>query len=188
MSFANMIPEFEQISDALRINGLNDKDIGENLVQNLNCKYYTFEEFSKIKASPVSFNIFHCNVNGYECHFDSIHEVLANIIIDFQVICFSETCLKLDQDFSPNYMLQGYHNPFNTATKSRNGGVSIFTKDTFVTIERDDLKTCQAEFESVWIEIKQKKVKILSLVVFIDTHIIPTLMTLYLTWILHLIN
>ena len=70
VSIANMIPEFELVSDVLSINNLNDKDIDENLVDNINCKYYTFEEFSNLRPSSGSFNIFHTNVNGYECHSD----------------------------------------------------------------------------------------------------------------------
>ena len=95
--------------------------------------------------------------NGYECHSDRVHEILANSSLNFHVVCLSETCQKLDQDLASVTMIQGYHNPFCTPTKSKNGGVSIFIKDTFDTIEGEKFKTCQDEFESVWIEIKQKK-------------------------------
>ena len=56
-------------------------------------------------------------------------------------------------------MIQGYHNPFCTPTKSRNGGVAIFIKDTCGIAEREDCNIMHGEFESVWIEIKQKKCK-----------------------------
>ena len=156
---AEMIPEFHLASEALSINNLNNKDIDENLVDNINCKYYTFKEFSNLRPSSGSFNIFHSNVNGYECHSDNVHKVLASSGLDFHAICLSETSQKLDQVFSPNSMIQGYHNPFCTPTNSRNGGVAIFIKDIFDVIEREDCNVKLDEFESVWIEIKQKKCK-----------------------------
>ena len=126
VSIADMIPEFQLASAALSINNLNKKDIDENLADNINCKYYTFEEFSNLRPSHGTFNIFHSNGNGFECHSDIVHEVLASSGVDFHAICLSETSQKLDQDFTPNAMIQGYHNPFCTPTKSRNGGVAIF--------------------------------------------------------------
>ena len=127
-----MIPEFELVSDASSINSLIDKDIDENLVDNIDCKYYTSEEFSNLRPSSGLFNISHSNVNGYECHSDRFHEVLANSRIDFYVICLSETGQKFDP---PNAMIHSYHDPFCILTKSRNGGVAIFIKDTFVIIK-----------------------------------------------------
>ena len=44
-----------------------------NTLYNINCKYYSREEFSKL------FNQFHSNVNGYECHAHNLQETLVGV-------------------------------------------------------------------------------------------------------------
>ena len=43
--------------------------------------------------------------------------------------------------------------------KSNKGGTTIYVKDSYDVVERLDLKIIDEEFESVWIEIKNKKSK-----------------------------
>ena len=64
MKLVEMIPEFEINSQILRVDDLCSKDIDENLVNKINCKYFTNDEFSKLSNNINSFNIFHANVNG----------------------------------------------------------------------------------------------------------------------------
>ena len=90
MKLVEMIPEFKINSQILRVDDLCLKDIYENLVNNINCKYFTNDAFSKLSNDLNSFNIFHANVNGLECHFDELHHFLSNTSQDFNAIC-SET-------------------------------------------------------------------------------------------------
>ena len=46
-----MIPVFETISVALKSNNLTSNDIDENLVNKINSKYYTFDDFINIKSA-----------------------------------------------------------------------------------------------------------------------------------------
>ena len=66
MKLVEMIPEFEINSQILSVDDLCSKDIFENLVNKINCKYFTNDEFSKLSYDINSFNIFHANVNGLE--------------------------------------------------------------------------------------------------------------------------
>ena len=64
MEIANMIPVFETVSTAIKSYNLASNDIDENLVDNINSKYYTVDDFLNIKSGKNCFNIFH----GYECN------------------------------------------------------------------------------------------------------------------------
>ena len=159
MKKVEMIPEFEIASSISNIIDLNSHDIDLNLAESINCNYYTNENFSKLPYKENSFNIFHANVDGLECHFDDLQYVLSDSSLDFNVICISETSQKKDTDFMKNVSLQNYKNPYTTGSNTAKGGVAIYVKETHETIERYDLNTCNLEFETVWIEIKNQKSK-----------------------------
>ena len=54
--------------------------------------------------------------------------------------------------------IEGY-DLFHTASKISKGGTSIYASKDFESLERTDLKINNPEFESTWIEIKNKKSK-----------------------------
>ena len=89
MKFLKMIPEFEIASNVSKVNSSHDIDV--NTVDTINCQYYTNDEFSKLVPTRNSFNIMHCNVDGYETHFDNLHHFFVEANKDFDVICISET-------------------------------------------------------------------------------------------------
>ena len=57
-----------------------------------------------------------------------------------------------------NVDIDGYKK-FNTASKTSKGGTSIYAKLNLNCFERTDLKIMNEEFESTWIEIKNKNSK-----------------------------
>ena len=67
--------------------------------------------------------------------------------------------------------IEGY-GKYHTASKSSKGGTAIYVKNNFDTIERCDLNISNVEFETTWIEIKNKNSKNIVVVVFIDIHTI----------------
>ena len=154
-----MIPQFEVLCDVSKMDNLNSNDIDENLATKINCKYYPIEELSKIPETENSFDIFHSNVNGYETHFDNLHEMLVDTKIDFNVICISETSQQIGENFSVNSLIQNYSKPYFTETKTQYGGVAIFVKSNYDSYERQDLKILEEEFEAVWVEIKNNRNK-----------------------------
>ena len=69
-----MIPEFEIVSEVNNI----ANNIDEQIIYNINCEYYSCDKFSKLSNNNNSFNLFHSDVNGYECHADNLQETLIN--------------------------------------------------------------------------------------------------------------
>ena len=61
--------------------------------------------------------------------------------------------------FPNNVILENYHYPYSTTTKSKKGGVAIFVKDNYNVKERHDLNISDKEFEANWIEINLRKSK-----------------------------
>ena len=108
MNLFDMLPEENVFSAALQTNCLtkNDDD-DESNIDNINCKYYSCNEFFNHDNSN-SFNILHSNVNGFIGHADNINEFLAHHKkTDFDAICITETSLK-DADIPDNAMPNGY--------------------------------------------------------------------------------
>ena len=121
MKLIEMIPEFEINSQILRVDDLCSKDIDENLVDKINCKYFTNEEFSKLSNDKNSIHIFHANVNGLECHFDELQPFLSNSSLDFDIICISETSQPNETDFLRNVNIQNYCKPYTTESLTGKG-------------------------------------------------------------------
>ena len=88
-----MITEFEIVSATSKMN-MSSSDIDKNLPGNINCKYFTNEEFSKLPNKKNTLNLFHANVNGLENHFDDFQLVISDANLKFNAICISETSQK----------------------------------------------------------------------------------------------
>ena len=164
MKLLNMLPAENVFHDALKTNCLNindddskDNDLDEDLIDQVDCKYFTCDESFK-HDNTNSFNILHSNVNGYPSHADNINEFISHDMNTvFDAICITESSLK-DKDIEiPNVALPEGYIPYSTGTLSTKGGATILVKDTHNIVVRDDLNTQTKEFESIWIEIKNKK-------------------------------
>ena len=157
LKLVDLLPNEVVTNEVERINQLSiNDDIDENSVENIDCKYYTCDQFFNLDNT---FNILHSNVNGYISKADNVNEFLSTekSQTDFDVICFSET--SLNNDVIPeNAKPCGFGEPFATNTLSSRGGVAIFTKSTNAT-ERTDLKIQNKEFEGVWVEINNTRTK-----------------------------
>ena len=164
MKLFELIPNEDILHSALHINEFNinndsDNDIEDSTSNNINCKYYSCNDFYNLEDQK-SFNILHSNVNGYVSHADNIHEFLSQSKKnEFDVICISETSLRKDDVIPDELKLAGYAEPFSTETISSKGGVTIFAKNSCNAFERADLKIQTKEFETVWIEINKKGTK-----------------------------
>ena len=137
---------------------MTNNDIDENLPTNINCMYYTNDEFSKL-PNYNNFNIFHSNVNGLESHHQELELVISESSLRFNVIYISETSQKVNNQFAKNILLDNYQSPYTTGTKSSKGGVAIYVAENLDTFERTDLKVCDMEYETIWTEIKNHKCK-----------------------------
>ena len=109
MEITNMIPEFETILVALKSNNPASNDIEENLIDRINSKYYTINEFINNKSVKKYFNIFHSNVDCYECLSDGLREILSKSSLNFDVVCLSETSQQSDHVFPKNVTFENYN-------------------------------------------------------------------------------
>ena len=146
------LPTFDITSQAANFDSLKQYDIDENIIDNLNSRYYSAQEFQLLTANNT-FNVFHTNLDGLESKFDLLCNFINNTKIDLDIICLSETSQKLNQDFDTNITIGGYKQPFTT------GGVALYTKDNINAFEQEDLKNIDDCFEAIWVEINNEKSK-----------------------------
>ena len=73
---------------------------------------------------------------------------------DFDVNNITQTSQKAD-NFKTKISIEGYES-FFTPWNSEKGGSALFLKSAYDSFERVDLKTCTDDFDSIWIEIKNK--------------------------------
>ena len=156
MRFFDMLPRFNIASQIPSLsNASNDID---DIADNIDSKYYPVHEFQNLKIQK-SFNIFHSNVNGLDTHFDNLHDFLSNSSTpSFDIINITETSQRNGQNFKTNVTIEGY-DLYHTETLTAKGGTATFIKNSYDTFERDDLKIKHNDFESTWIEIKNKNSK-----------------------------
>ena len=143
-----MIPEFEITSTITKIDDICSNDIGNNIPNNVNCKYFTNEEFSNLQKTRNSFNIFYANVNDIENHFEDLETIFVDSNLHFNAICISEISQKENTMFCKNVDLKNYHTLISTGTKTAKGGTAIYVLKNYDLIERYDLKTSNIEYES----------------------------------------
>ena len=62
-------------------------------------------------------------------------------------------------NFVRNVNIENYCKLYTTETLTGKGGVAIYIKDNLESIERNDLKIKDIEYETVWVEIKNKREK-----------------------------
>ena len=154
----NIIPKNYQHSTIQYNTDLYDNDLDLNVSNVTDCKYYSVDEFQKIKSNK-SFNIFHNNVNGLETKFDHLQHFFANSFLDLDIIAITEISQQeYNGEFKTKIKLNDYDN-FSTPTYSEKGGALLYTKKDIDAIERVDLNQINAHFESVWVEIKNKNGK-----------------------------
>ena len=121
------------------------------------CKYYSVKEYQLLNKTS-NFNIFHSNINGLESKLDNLHEFLTASSTKLDLLAITETSEKEDTGFLNNVEIEGYEK-YHTPSKTSKGGTAIYVNKDFDTISRTELNINNVEFESTWIEIKNKTSK-----------------------------
>ena len=152
------LPTYEITSKAYNIDVTNQYDIDDNMVNNINSRYYSANEFKNM-GTANSFNIIHSNLNGLENKFDDYHTFITNANTNIDVLCMSETSQKENCPFNLNINIDGYRQPFTLGSRTARGGVAIYVRDEYNVNERNDLNLVNNSFEAVWVEIKNTKAK-----------------------------
>ena len=154
LEILDRLPSFEHTSQACQVNSLSACDPDENIVNNINSRYYSAHELKNLASNKHSFNIIHSNLNGLEGKFDLLEKFIKSTKTTIDVICISETSQKEDTDFLKNVHLTGYSKPISQGSKTAKGGVAIYTKSDINSSPRDDLNITDKSFEIVWNEIQ----------------------------------
>ena len=100
------LPSYDIVSQASDFESLIQADIDENIITNINSRYYPVHEFNKLNREN-SFNIFHTNINGLEIKFDLLHNLINSTELDVDLITISETSQKENTQLQYQYCLGG---------------------------------------------------------------------------------
>ena len=152
------LPSYEIISKASDIDSLKQYDIDDNIVTNINSRYYPAFEFQSL-VNKNSFNLFHTNINGLENKIDQLQNFINTSNMNIDIIGISETSQSEGLNFCKNVNIDGYSKPFSIGSKTARGGVAIYARNDLNTWERDDLNAVNNFYESVWVEIEVKNSK-----------------------------
>ena len=157
-SYLQTLPSLETHSKLVNLPNLNDFDIDENIINTINSKYYNVDELNKVQLSKQHFSVFHTNIRSLSKHHDTLHTQLSMINIPFDVIGISETKGQIDNEFISNVELRGYA-MYSQPSKSLCDGCAIYVNSQLDHQVRNDLSVLKEEYETIWVEISNKKDK-----------------------------
>ena len=86
LKFLENLPSYKTTSKAYSIDSLSQSDVDENIITDINSRYYSANEFKTIKNNNL-FNILHSNLNGLESKFVEYHHFINNIEMDIDILC-----------------------------------------------------------------------------------------------------
>ena len=89
---------------------------------------------------------------------DNLVEFLATTSTKMDIVAITGTSEKEDLGFLNNIEIEGYEF-YHTASKKSKVGTAIYVNKMYHTVERSDLNIIDTEFETTWIEIKNKNSK-----------------------------
>ena len=95
---------------------------------------------------------------GLASKLDNLQEFLAGSSTKLDIVTITETLENEDNGFLNNVEIEGYE-IYHTASKSSKGGTAIYVNMNFHTIDLSELNVNNVEYESTWIEIKNKNSK-----------------------------
>ena len=149
----NFLESYEIKSKLINVPNLHDFDMDDNLIHKVNSKYYDIIDFPQIKKNSHAFYIFHLNIRSLSADLEELQLLLNALKINFDVIGISET-KEQSGGFLKYVDLHGYA-IHSQHSNSAAGGVAIYVKLDYII--RDDLNVLEDEFETIWVEIKNKK-------------------------------
>ena len=132
---------------------LHDFDMDENLIHKVNSDYYDIITFAKTMKTKDCFSLFHVSLRSLSAHIDEMQALLTALKLRFDVIGVSETKEQAG-GFLKNVILSGYVLHSHHSNSSA-GGVALYIKEDLQHMMRDDISTCEDEFETIWIEMKR---------------------------------
>ena len=133
--------------------------------ETVTCKYYQVEELPPLMYDlDNSLSFFRLNISSPPCHFEELYTLLTSNNLKFDILCISETRLKLISSITSisisitsitSISLPGYNIEYTT-TELSNGGTLICIKNDIKYELRKDLPIYKSkELESTFIEVIQ---------------------------------
>ena len=110
MKVYDKLANFEIRSLTSKISLLSSHDIDANIPNNVNCNYYTLNDL-KIYLRKLKWNS-NTNINGLESKFENLHNLLAGMPCNFDIINITETSLSTVKEFKTNINVEGYESYF----------------------------------------------------------------------------
>ena len=157
-SFVDCTPSFEISSNLVNLPNLSDYDIDEHMPQNIDSHYFTLPELSSLQLSSNDFSILHTNIRSLSFHHDELVSLSAHTNLNLDVIGVSEIWHSNDNPISSDVDIPGY-TFYKTSSFTQNGGVGLYIKNSLTSNPRIDLDSSTDDFETVWVEIGNKKDK-----------------------------
>ena len=157
-SFVDSTPSFEVTSNLMNLPNLSDYDIDEQVPQNIDSRYFTLPELPSLQSSSSDFSILHTNIRSLSLHLDELVSLSAHTNLNPDAIGVSEIWHSNDNPISSNVDIPGY-TLFKSSSTSQNGGVGLYIKNSLTSNPRVDLDSCSDDFETIWVEIENKKDK-----------------------------
>ena len=150
-----LLESYDFKSKLTNMPSLHDFDMDENLIHKVNSDYYDIITFPKTMKTKDCFSLFHVNLRSLSAHIDEMQALPTALKLRFDVIGVSETKEQAG-GFLKNVTLNGYvlHSQHSSSSA---GGVALYVKENLQHMIRDDISTCEDEFETIWIEIKNSK-------------------------------
>ena len=81
----------------------------------------------------MEFQLFHTNINGLESNFENLHNLLAGMPCNFDIINITETSQSTVKEFKTNINVEGYESYF-TPSKTLKGSTGISVKKNYDSI------------------------------------------------------
>ena len=98
-SFVDSTPSFEVASNLMNLPNLSDYDIDEQMLQNIDSRYFTLPELSSLKSSSRDFSILHTNIRSLSRHHDELVSLSAHTNLSLDVIGVSENGFRMTIPF-----------------------------------------------------------------------------------------
>ena len=152
-----LLPSFEIRSKLSQIPNLDDYDIDENFVQSINSKYMDQLAFNNLTSTlSKSLSLMHINIRSLSKHIDEFKTVLSMSKVNFDVAGITESKQQIGKDFIVSVDINGYH-MYKQPSESASGGVVIHVNDELNHSKLEEFSVTENDFESLWIDISNKK-------------------------------
>ena len=100
----------------------------------IDCKYYSIDSLNdqKIEVDKY-FSIFHLNIHSVEFHIEDLKIVLQLLNIPFDVICLTESKIRVDHQLKVDININGYQPPVGISIEaSKRGSPHVCQKWSFI--------------------------------------------------------